>query len=518
VALPAGLLVLEYLVLSFLVDLPTSGPAIRFVQAVRLAVPVILGAFAAGWMLKRGSPARAEPSALPPWRPWPAAILQPLAFAITAALAYAVFREGAPPPSTSMVALVLAWATTAGVLALCIFAPPSWFLAVLLKRWAYPLLAIAVGILAWRAAAAAEELWGVLSESTLRGTAALLRLLTTDVTLGPEPDGIQVGDFGVIIAPVCSGADGLGLVALFQATWIALARERLRVSRALLLIPLGMALAFGANLFRIAVLLWVGAAGHVDLATGGLHSKLGWILFIGIALGTIAVAERIPWFARPDEGPTGAALPPAAAAYVAPLLAALFAALVASIWSEDAPDRWYLARILASAGVLWLVRRELPAPSIAPSWLPVGAAAITCAAWVVLVPAEASAGGALASALQELGPLERWAWIVVRVLGSCLIIPVVEELAFRGFLLRWLVSPDFERVPPRAWTWSAVLVSSLAFGVLHGHWILGTFAGLVFALVLLVRGRLSDAILAHGLTNAGIAFVVLAFGRWDLWA
>jgi CAAX prenyl protease-like protein len=94
----------------------------------------------------------------------------------------------------------------------------------------------------------------------------------------------------------------------------------------------------------------------------------------------------------------------------------------------------------------------------------------------------------------------------------------VEELAFRGFLLRWLVSPEFERVPARAWTWSAVLVSSLAFGVLHGHWILGTFAGIVFAFVLLARGRLSDAILAHALTNAGIAVAVLAFGRWDLWA
>ena len=106
----------------------------------------------------------------------------------------------------------------------------------------------------------------------------------------------------------------------------------------------------------------------------------------------------------------------------------------------------------------------------------------------------------------------------MRLVGSCLIVPVVEELAFRGFLLRWLVSPEFEHVPPRAWTWSAFLLSSLAFGALHGHWILGTFAGLVFAVVLVRRGRLGDAILAHALTNAGIVVAVLAFGRWDLWA
>jgi exosortase E/protease (VPEID-CTERM system) len=518
--IPASLLVVEYLILSFLVDLPTSGPAIRFVQAVRLAIPVTLGSFAAGWMLRRGASVPAGVAPLPPWRPWPALALQPIAFAGTAVLAYSVFRPGAPPPSSAAVALVLVAVAATAIVALWIAVPPSWLASVVIRGWAYPLLAVAVGALAWRAAAGAEELWGVLSETTLRGAALLLRLVTHDVTVGVEPNVIDVGDFGVVITPICSGADGLGLVFLFQATWIALARERLFVKRSLLLLPLGMALAFAANVVRIAILLAVGGAGYVELAAGGLHSKLGWILFIGIALGTIAVAERIPWFKRPDEGTRAESggLPPAAAAYVAPLLAALFAALVTSIWSDDGLDRWYLARMLAAAGVLWGVRRELPTPSIALSWLPVVAAAITCAAWIALVPVDAAAGAGLAPHLRELGAAERWTWIAVRVLGSCLVIPVVEELAFRGFLLRWLVSPEFERVPPRAWTWSAVLVSSLAFGVLHGHWILGTLAGIVFAVVLLARGRLSDAILAHALTNTGIAIAVLAFGRWDLWA
>jgi exosortase E/protease (VPEID-CTERM system) len=519
-AIPAALLVVEYLILSFLVDLPTSGPAMRFVQAVRLAVPVILGSFAAGWMLRRGAPARAPVEPLPPWRPWPAAAIQPVAFALTAALAYAVLRPGRPPPSTSAVVLVLAVAAATGVIALWISAPPSWFAAVLFRGWAYPLLAVAVGVLAWRAAAGAEELWGVLSETTLRGAALLLRLLGADVSVGPEPDVIVVGDFGVEVTPICSGADGLGLVVLFTATWIALARERLLVRRSLLLIPLGMALAFAANVVRIAALVSVGGAGHVELATGGLHSKLGWILFIGIALGTIAVAERLPWFRRASEERHAemGAVPPAAAAYVAPLLAALVTALVTSIWSDETLDRWYLLRILAASGVLWLVRRDLPRPAISVSWFPVVVAAIICAAWIALVPVDAAAGGQLVAELRGLGTAERWAWIAVRAVGSCLIVPVIEELAFRGFLMRWLVSPEFEHVPPRAWTWSALLLSSLAFGALHGHWILGTLSGLAFAAVLVRRGRLGDAILAHALTNAGLAVAVLAFGRWDLWA
>ena len=518
--IPAALLLFEYVFLSFLVDLPTSGPAIRFVQAVRLAIPVVLGSFAAGWMLRRGASARVDLRPLPPWKPWPAAALQPLAFAVTAKLAYSVLGPGAPPASASGVALVLASAAATAIVALWISAPPSWFAAVLLRSWAYPLLPVAIGVLAWRAAAGAEELWGVLSGTTLRGAALLLRLMSADVTVGPEPDLLAVGDFRVRVAPVCSGADGLGLVVLFQATWIALARDRLLLSRTLLLVPLGVALAFAANVARIAALLWVGGSGWVDLAVGGLHSKLGWILFIGIALGTIAIAERLPWFRRTGRARQveADALPVTAAAYVAPLIGALVAALMTSIWSDAVLDRWYVARVLAASGALWLVRRDLPPASIALSWFPVVAAAVTSAAWIGLVPVDAAAAGHFVAALQGLGAAERWTWILVRIIGSCLMIPVVEELAFRGFLLRWLVSPEFERVPPRAWTWSAVLLSSLAFGAVHAHWILGTFAGLAFAMVLLRRGRVADAILAHALTNAGIALAVLGFGRWDLWA
>jgi CAAX prenyl protease-like protein len=190
---------------------------------------------------------------------------------------------------------------------------------------------------------------------------------------------------------------------------------------------------------------------------------------------------------------------------------------VTSIWSDAGLDRWYVVRVLAASGILWLLRRDVPRPSLSPSWFPLVAAVVICAAWIGLIRADGSAGGGLFAAVHGLGPVERWSWIVVRIFGSCVVLPVVEELAFRGFLLRWLVSPEFERVPPQAWTWPALLLSSLAFGALHAHWVIGTLAGLALAMVLLRRGRLSDAIVAHALTNAGIAVAVLGFGRWDLW-
>ena len=318
------------------------------------------------------------------------------------------------------------------------------------------------------------------------------------------------------MAPVCSGVDGIGLVTLFIAVWISLARERLRFPRVLLLLPLGALAAWVANVLRISILVLVGASGHERFALGGLHSKLGWILFTAIALGGVAISEHASWFHRPDgsrsvEAPTGA--PDAAAPFLAPLLASLVTALVTSIWATGPVDGWYGARIAAAVGVLLLVRRSLPAPSFAWSWTAALLGVLVGAAWVAWGGAP---GSTLGSALGALPPVDRAAWLAVRITGSVLVIPVVEELAFRGFLLPWLVSPDFEKVDPRAWTWTAVILSSLAFGAIHEHWVLGTLAGVVFAAARLRRGRLSDAILAHAVANAVVAAAALS-GRWGLW-
>jgi CAAX prenyl protease-like protein len=97
-------------------------------------------------------------------------------------------------------------------------------------------------------------------------------------------------------------------------------------------------------------------------------------------------------------------------------------------------------------------------------------------------------------------------------------VPVSEELAFRGFLLRRLISADFESVSFQRWSFLAVVVSSLAFGLLHGdRWIAGTMAGVLYAVAQRWRGRIGDAVAAHAVTNALICIWVLWGGHWSLW-
>ncbi len=520
-ALPISLLLAEGMGISLLIDLPTAGEAAPLVAALRLAIPVLIGGGAAGWLIARRPEPVALAGALPPpgpWRPAPLLALNLAAYAVLAWLAWRLMGDGAPPPGLAALSGWVAWAAVTVLLALGSAAPLAWSLRLLRERWRLPLLALAAGMLVWRAAAAAEGLWGVLTGSTLHAVGWMVGVLRHDAILDAGEAVVGAGRFEVAIAPVCSGVNGIGLVAVFQSLWIALARSRLRFPRALLLLPAGALLAFAANVVRITLLVLLGAAGLERVAWASFHSKLGWLLFIAIALGSVAAAERVAWLRREPSGEAGGAaepaVPAAAAAYIAPLLAALAAALLLGAFGSGLPARWYGLPVAAAALVLLAIRGQLPRPRLGWSLPAVALGAAVGVLWVLLARGEPGAAGVPAG----LGPGARGAWIAVRVLGSCAVIPVVEELAFRGFLLPWLTRPDFEALPARAVAWPAVLLSSLAFGALHQHWILGTAAGLAFALARWHRGRLGDAILAHAAANAAIALAVLLGGRWDLWS
>jgi len=74
------------------------------------------------------------------------------------------------------------------------------------------------------------------------------------------------------------------------------------------------------------------------------------------------------------------------------------------------------------------------------------------------------------------------------------------------------------KLPPTACSWLALIVSSVVFGLLHGgRWIAGVAAGLIYALVYVRKGRIADSILAHAVTNALLAAMVVFGGAWQYW-
>ena len=291
----------------------------------------------------------------------------------------------------------------------------------------------------------------------------------------------------------------------------------------LLLVPAAVAAVWLLNVLRIVALILVGHFWSPALALGGFHSKAGWLLFCGVTLGAVWLSGRLSWFAH-EPADAHSRITNPSGPFLVPLLALVATALVTGLF-VDQFDYFYPLRVVVVLLVLaWYrdeytagLRNQLAGRSVW-SWNAVGIGIAVYLLWAGLSALSGSYGSETVP--EELvalpGPI-RVAWIISRALGAIVTVPVVEELAFRGFLLRRLIGSSFTRVPYDQWRWYAVLISSLAFAAVHQEWLGGFAAGVLYAYAQKRRGLLSDAIVAHATSNALIAIQVLAAGHWSLW-
>lgn len=105
----------------------------------------------------------------------------------------------------------------------------------------------------------------------------------------------------------------------------------------------------------------------------------------------------------------------------------------------------------------------------------------------------------------------------VRLMGAALVVPLMEELFWRAFVMRWVDRPAFLAVDPRKVSARAVLLSSAVFAVEHHQWLAGLAAGLAYAWVYRVTGSLWVPVLAHAVTNGLLGAWVLYTGSWRFW-
>jgi CAAX prenyl protease-like protein len=108
-------------------------------------------------------------------------------------------------------------------------------------------------------------------------------------------------------------------------------------------------------------------------------------------------------------------------------------------------------------------------------------------------------------------------WIGIRLFGSAVVVPIMEELFWRSFLLRYLINPDFRQVPLGTFTWPSFAITAALFGVEHHQWFAGIVAGVFYALLLYRTKSLFACILAHAVTNLLLGLYVLSTQQWQYW-
>ena len=108
--------------------------------------------------------------------------------------------------------------------------------------------------------------------------------------------------------------------------------------------------------------------------------------------------------------------------------------------------------------------------------------------------------------------------ILLRLVRAVLLVPIVEELFWRAFLMRWAIRPDFESVPLGTYDTRAFWLIAVLFATEHGpYWDVGLAAGAIYNWWIVRTRSLGDLIWAHAVTNACLCGYVLATGKWEYW-
>lgn len=232
---------------------------------------------------------------------------------------------------------------------------------------------------------------------------------------------------------------------------------------------------------------------------------------------------------RPLEENGGAMVTP----YVAPFIAFLVLTQLESFESTKPYYPWlYAAKIGVVTAICIFLCRSWPAFSTRGFGLGVGFGIFGVVAWVLIanlrieswlaenIPLVASMVGARVgynpweSIPSSSGAI---AFIAVRLFGLAVIVPIIEEVFWRGFLLRYLIDEKFTSVAIGTYTTFSFLVVTALFALVHPEILAAIVWGAGINLLCYQTKNLWACVVGHGVTNLLLGLYVLQSGHWSLW-
>jgi exosortase E/protease (VPEID-CTERM system) len=360
--------------------------------------------------------------------------------------------------------------------------------------------------------------------ATFAGVKSVLGLFYATVVVFPSQAVLGTPKFAVEISGVCSGIESLALMLVLTLGWLIVFRRELVVARAVCLVPITLVAVWLLNLVRLTALISIGDAGHSDIAMSGFHSEAGWLMFNLIAIGFLFAAQNVAWLRKDGEQLRRSSTTPSteyrvAAACLIPFLSVVAVSLLGQLVSTGV-EWFYPLRFFAAAIALWHFRSEYRRMDWHFGWLGLAVGAAVFGGWLLLshLAGVGEVPNPLGARLALLPPWERASWLAVRCLAAVVTVPVAEELAFRGYVARRIMASDVNTVGFSQLSPFSIIISSVAFGAMHGRmWIAGTITGLIFAVIAKRRGRIGEAVAAHITANALLALWVFSTDNYSLW-
>jgi len=151
------------------------------------------------------------------------------------------------------------------------------------------------------------------------------------------------------------------------------------------------------------------------------------------------------------------------------------------------------------------------------SWLAVISGLFVFFIWVLPEGLYPHIGHSEFNPFEQAGSYGAYFAIAFRMIGASLVVPLMEELFWRSFALRFAIKSDFKSVPLGQFSWFSFIFISLLFGFEHHRWLVGIVAGMVYAGVLYRTRNLFVPIFSHAITNFLLGLYVLSTHQWSFW-
>jgi CAAX prenyl protease-like protein len=182
----------------------------------------------------------------------------------------------------------------------------------------------------------------------------------------------------------------------------------------------------------------------------------------------------------------------------------------------------YCVKIFAVIVAIFFSRKALrdlkPLPGLPTIALSVILGAIVAAFWIGLdgrypgLPE--SLGKRSAFDPTTLDGATKYLFMFFRGMGLVLIVPIIEELFTRNFILRYMTDPDWQKVAPWAFNSIAGTASTAFFVFAHPEWLPALLCGAIWLWLLHYLKSVSAIVISHAVANLGLGVYSLATGDW----
>jgi uncharacterized protein len=112
-----------------------------------------------------------------------------------------------------------------------------------------------------------------------------------------------------------------------------------------------------------------------------------------------------------------------------------------------------------------------------------------------------------------------WLSVTFRFLRLVVVVPVMEEIFWRAFLLRFLIDEYFEQVQFGKFSWLSFAIVTVAFTFSHSRpdWVAAFVCGVLYNVVAYRTRSLASCTLAHATTNLLLGLWIMQTRQWGFW-